>query len=188
MKRIKITEATDQQLRDHVETVLQLDVSGLNTRAKITARLGEAQPNDDTVLVADDAPVPGQTEAAKIDAPTAQRVVGEIDYGPIVYLKIMQTDSPGGKDPAQPNVNGHKLTINRNVLVGIPYAHYEALKHSYNGQPSGGFEGDESTAITFLHSTNYPLSEITLPPQAEVDAWLKATGPRELGGKVKVAA
>lgn len=181
-----IYEATDAELRGYAVNVKQVDVTGCDTREKLIGALSPVM-EDEFITVPDEETVVqfGQTERVKPNIPTAQRVVGGFDFGPIVYLKIMETEGAGGKHPASPSVNGREITVNRNQLVGIPYAHYEVLAHSYNGSPSQAeADGDSPKPIEYTHVTNYPLSEVRLPPQDEIDTWLTETGKRELGAKL----
>lgn len=179
-----IYDASDAELLDYAVNVKQVDVTGCNTREKLIGALSPVM-EDEFITVPDENVVTiGQTAKAKPNIPTSERVVGGFDYGPIVYLKIMETEGVGGKHPATPSVNGREIPISRNVLVGVPYAHYEVLAHSYNGSPSqADADGDSPKPIEYTHVTNYPLSEVRSPPDEEVEAWLIASGKRELGAR-----
>lgn len=185
MKKL-IHEASDTEIRDYAVNVKQVDIAGCDTRAKLMAALGPVM-EDEFITVPDEEKIVqlGQTAPVKPNIPTSERVVGGFDYGPIVYLKIMETEGVGGKHPATPSVNGREIPVSRSVLVGIPYSHYEVLAHSYNGSPSqADADGDSPKPIEYTHVTNYPLSEVRMPPQDEIDAWLTETGKRELGARM----
>lgn len=182
--KIEIKDATDDQIREFAETTLQVDTSEARNRAALMAAIGPAWPND-FIMIAD----PERDAQGEIVTPTPVHTFDSSrDDGPATTFKIMQTDMPGGKHPAAPDVNGRKLVIQRNVLVTAPYAFYLALTNAKVAVPhqDAGVPGLPAPEVQFTEVTNYPLSEVVLPPAADIAAWHARNGPRLLGGEAPV--
>lgn len=177
MERKQITACSDEELKVFAETVLQLDLTGANTRPKIVAALGQSGWEHDWVMV----------DADKNEEGDAVAVAAQIVYdtgrddGPPVKLKILETDMPGGRHPAHPDVNGRMLVVQRNMTVEIPYAFYLALKNAISGSVQQGPDRDGRPGeLITTNVTNYPMSEVELPTQAEIEAWHARNGSRAL--------
>lgn len=184
MQKINITDATDEQIRAFAIS-LQLDEDGAiasaRDRADLMAVLGPAWSDDYIFAEEPDnergaAPVP----VAQVKLDTGR------DDGPLVQFKILQTDMPGGKHPAHPCVNGKMLVMQRNMLIDAPYAYFLALQNARvgvveQGQDQRGSDGGMRPGdMTPTEVTNYPLSEVRLPPQHQIDAWHARNGGRLL--------
>lgn len=180
MRKIAISQATDEQVRAFCETTLQLELVGVSTRQQLEAVMGTAWPND--YILADD-PFGGEDhEQIEVAVPVPQKVFDTgRDDGPTVMVKILETNMPGGAHPAAPNVNGLTLVIQRGILVGIPYAFYAALQNAVVGSVHQGPDKDGKPGeLITTNVTNYPMSEVQLPPRAEIDAWIARNGSRLL--------
>lgn len=179
MQKIKITDATDDQLRAFAIS-LQLDVADAKSRADLFAVLGPAWDQDFIMAEEEDARGEAVTPIAQVSLNTGR------DDGPMVQFKIMQTEMPGGKHPAHPCVNGKMLVMQRNMLIEAPYAFYLALQNAIVGVMEQGPDqrsadgGTRPGELIATEVTNYPLSEVRLPPQSEIDAWHARNGPRLL--------
>lgn len=182
MKKIDILEASDDQLREFATTAQGLDVTDAKSRADLLAILGPAW-DQDYILVDDVTP---DTGAAAVPTPQVSYTAGNRDDGPMVKFKILQTDMPGGKHPAHPSVNGRMLVMQRNMLIEAPYAYFLDLQNAKVGvieqgrDQQGADGGMRPGDMTPTEVTNYPLSEVTMPPQAEIDAWHERNGGRLL--------
>lgn len=179
MFKLAIENATDQQLRAFCETTLQLELTGINDRARVEALMRTAWPND--FILVESEPV-GHSEQIEPVTPKPDMVFDTgRDDGPPVSLKILTTDMPGGKHPAHPDVNGKMIVIQRNMLVTIPYAFYHAMLNAQvavmNQEPDRDGKPGE---LVPTQVTNYPMSEVTLPPKHEIDAWRERNGSRLL--------
>lgn len=185
--KIDITAATDDQIRDFASTICGIDpelLAPATTRAKLLAVLSTVWTQEHITV-----PEPERNDQGEIveEVPVAQFDTGR-DDGPPTRFKILQTDMPGGKHPAAPDVNGKKLVIQRNVLVTAPYAFYLALANAKVAVPhqEQGTPGLPPPDVEFTEVTNYPMSEVTLPPAHEIAAWHKRNGGRLLGGEAPV--
>jgi hypothetical protein len=178
MKTIPIGEATDGELSQFATDVLALDISGTAGRADLLAAIGQAWNLPHISVPVDEGE--GGEDAARV--PLETLTTGR-DDGPLVMLKILPTDMPGGKHPAVVELVGGTgpKVIQRNMLVGIPYAYYLILQNAKpgvvdQGPEQNGRPGDLITTTV----TNYPLSEVQLPPQHEIEAWHERTKNRLL--------
>lgn len=184
MQKINITDATDEQIRAFAIS-LQLDEDGAiasaRDRADLMAVLGPAW-SDDYIFAEESDGERGDTvtPVAQISLKTGR------DDGPLVQFKIMQTEMPGGKHPASPSVNGKMLVMQRGMLLEAPYAYYQVLQHAIvgvveQGADTAGADGQRRPGdLIPTQVTNYPLSEVRLPPQHEIDAWHARNGGRLL--------
>lgn len=182
MKELKITAATDQQLRDFLTTNLQIEgVTATSTRAQLMALLGPVWKND-MIFVEDD----GSSITGEVVVPDAKfRYATGRDDGPPTRVTIMQTGGINGKHPAHPSVNGRKLVIQRNVPVDIPYAFFLALDNAVQTKITD--TGDGSKAYDRTNFTDYPMKDVVKPPQSEIDDWHRRNGNRVLGESAPVA-
>lgn len=181
---IEITDATDDQIREFASTICGIDpevIAPATTRAKLLAVLSTVWTQEHISV-----PDPARDAQGEIVTPTPVEVYDTSrDDGPPTTFKILQTDMPGGKHPAAPDVNGRKLVIQRNILVKAPYAFYLALNDAKVAIPhqAPGVPGLPPPDVEFTEVTNYPLSEVVLPPAADIAAWHARNGPRLLGGE-----
>lgn len=184
MQKIKIPDATDDQIRAFANS-LQLDEDGALTKARsradLMAVLGPAWDQD--YVFAEEA----DSERGEAAIPVSQvKLNTGRDDGPLVQFKIMQTEMPGGKHPAHPCVNGKMLVMQRGMLIDAPYAYYLALQNAIvgvveQGADTTGADGQRRPGdLIPTQVTNYPLSEVRLPPQSEIEAWHLRNGGRLL--------
>lgn len=179
MRKILIADATDDQLRQFATEILQVEVAPTAERGVVLALIQPAWGADFISLpeIDDDLGDDVQHEADVVFN------TGR-DDGPTTSFTILQTSMPGGKHPASPCVNGKMLVMQRNVRIDAPYAFYLALKNAQCGAiEQGEDQGNKPGALINVTVTNYPLSDVILPPQAEIDAWHARNGSRLLGGE-----
>lgn len=174
-RQIKIEEATEAQLRTFASTILALELEGnVDTREKLIAAITLAWNQPFITLPEEDELVLDGSQVVTPE-PTAQEIGlnnRHYRHDPKVTLTILTTDRPGGKEPAAPSVNGSPcLVIPRGKPVTIPYRFYLALKEAHEVK----FEQDEKFNWIETRHTNYPLTDVQLPPQAEIDAWFERT-------------
>lgn len=194
MKKLPITEASDEQLKTFAQTVLQIE-NVSNKRGEILAALQQGGWTQDHILVDGHEMDAGSDVLAQFEEPEEDfapfakvKGFGYWKDGPMVVLKIMSTDRPGGNEPAAPSVNGSApLVIQRNQLVQIPYDFYLVLKNCVGTKVEPGEKVTDELVRTDY--TDYPLSDVQLPSRAEIAAWQARTAGDELGHpKAKQAA
>jgi hypothetical protein len=185
MKKIPISEASDEQIAWFAKNVQQIaDVPA--KRGPLLAALVQSGYDDDFILVEGDDQTDDNQDIVQLQQPSpkvAKMPAAGFGYwrgSPMVTLKVLPTDRPGGNEPAHPSINGSPcLVIQRNVLVEIPYDFYLVLKQA------GGTKmlpGEKPTdPLIEVDYYEYPMVDVTLPSPAEIAAWQKKTGSNELG-------
>jgi hypothetical protein len=188
MNKLPIADAGTPQL---IEFAKIQQIENVPTdRAKVIAALVESGWTQDYILAADAAAPPGVADVAPAQAQTLE--VGEpitemptSGFGywrdaPMVVCKIMSTDRPGGNEPAHPSINGSPhLVVQRNVLVRIPHDFYLVIKQAGGTKLVPGAKAEDP--LIAQHYLEYPMSDVQLPTQAEIDAWRAKTEGDELG-------
>lgn len=194
MKKLPITEASDQQLRTFAADVQQIEKVPAE-RGKILAALTEGGWTQDYILVdgeesvfAESDPLPQTAQPRQDYIPfSSAKGFGFWRKGPMVKLKILSTDRPGGNEPAHPSVNGSPcLIIPRNKRVEIPYDFYLVLNNCIGTKITPGEKIEDELVHTDY--TDYPLTEVELPSPQEIAKWQEFTSGNELGGKVAAKA
>lgn len=194
--KVTIAEATDDQLKAFAKDFQQIE-SIPAARGGVIAALMESGWTNDFVYVAGEAAAPVQAEQT---APVAQVArAGEkpapmptsgFSYwkdSPMVTLRIMPTDRPGGNEPAHPIINGSPaLVIQRNKLVEVPWDFYLVIKQAGGTKLMPG--ADAKDDLVPQDYSEYPMTDVVLPSQAAVDAWIAKTQGHELGSPKAVAA
>jgi hypothetical protein len=126
---------------------------------------------------------PAQAQTLEVGEPITEMPTSGFGYwrnSPMVVCKIMSTDRPGGNEPAHPSINGSPhLVVQRNVLVRIPYDFYLVIKQAGGTKLVPGAKAEDP--LIAQHYLEYPMSDVQLPPQAEIDAWRAKTEGDELG-------
>lgn len=99
---------------------------------------------------------------------------------PMVVLRILPTDRPGGNEPAHPIINNSPpLVIQRNKLVEIPHDFYLVLRQAGGTKYLPGEKpNDPLIAIDYFE---YPMVDVILPDPRKVRAWGEWSGAQELG-------
>jgi hypothetical protein len=189
MKDIPIVEASDDQLKWFTQNVLQLtDVP--SDRAGLIGAIINAGHKADTIIVEGEsdqsaeaptsafAPQPLQPSEQVYKMPLTG--FGYWRNSPMVQLRIMSTDRPGGNEPAHPTVNGSPcMVIQRNRLVEIPYDFYLVLKQAGGTKVQPGEKPtDDLVRTDYLE---YPLQDVVMPSREEIAKWQAYTGAHELG-------
>lgn len=189
MKRIPIAEASDEQLKAFARDVQQID-NIPDQRGKIIAALVESGYTDDYILsdgpAQDDGPADDLPAFSQIEEPQEQVYkmptagFGYWKDSPMVRLKILPTDRPGGNEPAHPSINCSPcLVIQRNKLVEIPHDFYLVLRQAGGTKLVAGKEPtDELVRIDY---SEYPMTDVELPPKEAIARWQAQTSDNELG-------
>lgn len=177
-RQTPIEEATDDQLRSFLTTFLQIEVGPtVNSRAKLLAELSRAwkQPfihvGEDAELVLQDSDV--------APSPVVKDLSALYQDDPKVELVLDTTAYPGGEEPASPNVNGKMLVIQRGVKVRVPYRFYDALLNAFEDKTVQ--DPNDPGKLVVTRVSNFPMREVKLPPQAEIEAWFERTKDKVLG-------
>lgn len=181
MQKIKITDATDEQIRAFANS-LQLDEDGAIANAKgradLMAVLGPAWEADYIFAEADEAPV--QTSSTMQLAQHVKDFGPE--FGPLCTFRVMTTEMPGGKHAAGPSVNGKTCKIDRGILVSTNYAFYEALRNATGSVVEQGPDKDGKPGeMIVIDASNYPVSDYQAPSDAALAEWKRNYGSHELG-------
>lgn len=185
--KVAIDDASDDQLRSFATGYLQLELDDkVKTRAQIIAAIDKAWKNPFVLVQQGLQPVSTQAQAPE---PKAQFIGFLAKYrdDPPVELTIGKTGYPGGDKPVPVNVNGGNIVIPRGRAYVIPYRFYLALCNAHSVDVT---QDPKTMELQFNQTTNYPLQNIKLPPQADIDAWHKKFDSIPLGGvsKAKKAA
>lgn len=189
MQTIPISEASDEQLRACATLILGIDDDAVRgaDRPTLMALISPARPQtweEGTIKVPDAPPPPAQTGQVEAVAPKADLTflenLTEV-FGPLTRFKIISTNMPGGNHPAHPCVNGKQIVLQRNMLIDAPYAFYVALINAKVGDPYEvpGEHGKPPT-VAYAEITNYPLTDVVLPPQEAIDEWRARTADKLL--------
>lgn len=170
-KNIPIADASDSQIREFLTTFLQVEVGAASSRAELLAQLSKAWQQEH-IVVLDEGELELSDEQIVTPEVQAKDLTTRYQDDPAVELKIGKTGYPGGEHPASPRVNGRQIVIQRDVLVKVPYRFYLALLNSYEDQT----RADPKTGHPVVtRVTNFPLFDVKLPPQSEIDAWHERT-------------
>ncbi len=172
-----IAKASDAELRDFAELVLQLNAEGCGTRARLLALIRPAWPADYIFVEAADAAAAGDGEEPQADAARPQAQVklaggGGSKDDPKWLIRISATELTGGKDPVPVGVNGHIVVIQRNMEVEVPHRYIEALRNAVRVSVAQDPRTQEFTLSAF---TNYPLEIIERPSRDEIEAFRERT-------------
>jgi hypothetical protein len=193
MKQLPITEATDAQIEFFCRNVQQIaDVP--EGRGPMLGALVQSGYDSDFILVegeeTSEAPQSAFVQRQRPVEQVAKMPLSGFGYwkdSPMVTLKILPTDRPGGNEPAHPSINGSPpMVIQRNKLVSIPYDFYLDLKQAGGTKVTPG----EKPTDDLIHTDyfDYPMTDIVLPSQEEIDRWQAYTSGHELGkAKAKAA-
>ena len=134
-KKIPISEATEQQLRDFASTHLQLDIHHNAKLETVRSKVEQAWDKDEIFV---DAP-----EEADMSGQAPQPVLNSQQPCPpgFVRIRIHQTEEPGGDEDVPIGVNGKINLVQREKDVTIPHEYYEALtraiEYRYEMLPDG---------------------------------------------------
>lgn len=191
MKKIPISEASDAQIEWFAKNVQQLaDVP--KARGAMLAALIQSGHDDDFVLVEGSDEEPSEeafspmTQTApvgEVATPMPKSGFGAWRNSPMVTLRLLPTDRPGGNEPAHPSINGSPpLVIQRNKLVSIPYDFYLDLRQAGGTRVLPGEKATDD--LVHVDYYEYPMADVTLPSAAEIAAWQEKTGKIELGRPV----
>lgn len=193
MKQLPITEASDEQLKAFARDVQQIDQVP-NERGKILAALVESGYDKDFIFVdgqAEDSSDEPASAFAQIAEPSEKvHKMPAVGFGfwrnsPMVQLRILTTERPGGNEPAHPSINGSPcLVIPRGKLVEIPYDFYLVVKQAGGTKVVPGEKPTDE--LVKLDYVEYPLTDVVLPSKEEIAKWQAKTSGNELG-KAKAA-
>jgi hypothetical protein len=194
MQKLLIEDASTPQLAAFAGTLDLADVP--NDRPGIIAKLIEAGYSNDFIFVAPEAPVGAPEALAEplMQAMEGGEVPAEMPTSgfthwtksepgkppcPMVTLKVLSTERPGGNEPAHPIINNSPpLVIQRNKLVRIPWDFYEVLRQA--GGTALLPNGDNKDFVRQDYR-EYPMEVAQMPTKAQVDAWREWDGQHELG-------
>jgi hypothetical protein len=186
MKQVPIIEASDEQLKAFARDVQQIEKVP-NARGPLLAALLESGWDKEYVLAdGDDTANDDQPALAQFEQPQEKVTkmptsgFGQWRGSPMVRLKIMPTDRPGGAEPAHPSINGSPcLVIQRNQLVEIPYDFYLVLKQAGGTKVLPGERPNDP--LVEVDYYEYPMTDVVLPPPEEIAKWQAKTTGNELG-------
>jgi hypothetical protein len=134
MKKLPLSEATDGQIRTFAREVLGLEDADALSIKQLRTKV-ETVWTQLHIIVADDAPAPGETAAPK--GPTFAEIEARAGVGiaassskedPVVDLVIAETDKPDGKDPVYLNINNMAIFIARKKHQAVPWRYFQVLQ------------------------------------------------------------
>jgi len=178
MKQIPLVDATEDQLRKFAIEVLGLDIHHMAKSESITAKINQVWDKD-TIAVEEEnqtitaapgtaPPNPNLDDKVSIsEKPTAGILISSSKLDPKVHLELNRSDDKGGDRAVPLNVNGKTMLIPRGEACNVPYRYYlvlvNAVRTVYEQMDDGELAPREVPA--------YPFRVITMPDQAEIDAW-----------------
>jgi hypothetical protein len=137
MFKVKIEEATNEQLREYAQTMLQLDLEDSLSDADIRAKIDVVKPGLQLLTLNGDAPVQPTTSKAPVRAeyiPGADRVPPEdlshFRFDPIVTINITETNDEARQSDVSIIVGPNQWWIKRAEDAPVPYRVYLALKQA----------------------------------------------------------
>lgn len=128
MARIRLDDATNEQLAEFVENTLQIDVADRTNRASMLSIVADIHGHD--WIEAEAAPEAlqkrgrGRPKSASVD-PKAKPAT----------VRVMINPEEHGIDPVPISVNGVAYSVRRGEEVDLPYPYFEALKNAKRGVP-----------------------------------------------------
>jgi hypothetical protein len=194
MKKIPITEASDAQLREFAKTVQQIDKVPAQRGPLIAAILQSGWQNDYIITDTDQPDLPESSSPLEQHEEPEETVskmplkgFGFWKNSPMVHLRIMSTDRPGGNEPAHPSINGSPpLVIQRNILVEVPYDFYLDLKQAGGTKVIPGASATDE--LVRQDYKEYPMEIVKMPTREEIAKWQEHTSKMELGHPKAAAA
>ena len=193
-KQVLISQATPKELINFANIVMGLmNVPDNSTPDQTLAIIRDAGWDKNFVLLLDDIDEStirktrqnvrdGRISRARGDVADTAKRSSNLHKAPMCRIVLNATEEPGGGEPLQVNHNGVLLRIPRGVNCDIPYPYLailqEAIKTVYQQVR------DPITNKPKLLSKNvpaHPFQIVTMPPQEEIDAWIKRTAGIELG-------
>lgn len=169
-----IDQASDQELRDFAELVLQLEVPATAQRFDVLALITPAWPAD--YIYVDAAEIEefeqAQDESVRAEARIKLAVSAAYQDDPKWLVKITSTELIGGRDPVSVGVNGRPVVIQRGMEVEVPHRFIEALRLAVRESVTQDPRTGDFHRTNF---TNYPLEILERPSRAEIDAWFERT-------------
>lgn len=172
--KIKLADASTEQLRWFASSYLNLEVSPSDNASSLRVAISRAWDDAEISVPSDMAgeskKAPRKTAAAP--APGAALAPKDSSRDPRVTLIISRQDGPGGDRPVEVGVNGTLILIPRGEPATVAYRYYEALKNAvqtvYEQTPDGDIIGRD------VHT--YPFQVTNMPPESAVQAWLDGMG------------
>lgn len=176
-KRIHLKDATDQQIRTYIDTVLQVPVATNAGRNEMCAAILRADPSGEITLLEED-------RAPKTDDDNYRAILNSMNLvetmkplkgtgpayktDPLVVITIARSEEKGGDEPVPLGVNGKRFDVMRGVPVEIPWRYFLVLRQciktvyhqvSVNEPPIG------------RDVPMYPFNIQAMPPREEIEAW-----------------
>lgn len=173
-KTVPWDEATLPELKKFATESLGMPVNYNIGEETLRGKIRQAFAGDSiTVMEVDgegDAPA-SDAPAPPTQAPTDGKALRgtSASNDPKVKITIAEVEGPGGKRAIPVGVNGVQMLIPRGRPVDIPYRYYLVLTHAIKTV----HEQDEASGeIISSDVPSYPMSVNTMPPQADIDAYL----------------
>lgn len=196
---VSIDNASYQQLA-HFITSQNLDIPRGSNAVGLRARIRQGFPDLTEITVPDDLSARAEGTAAKpkntVLAPAADvgegpsrpsfpsgRAAQHFRYDPKVRLEVLPSSDPTRAKDVQVAVQGDVILIRRGREVEVPYRFYLALNEAVEQvardtdqeHPESGLPIKE-----WVEQKSYPFSIISMPSNAEIDAWHERMAKLEL--------
>jgi hypothetical protein len=156
MRSMKITEASDEELRLYARDSLGLEIHPKLSRANTLAKISAAKP-DVVEITLVDLPQP-QMEKRKRNS--------NDDGRGTVRLIIHTQEGDGGDKPIELGCNGKFMKVPRGAEVELPYRFYEVLNNAVRYQYENA-AGDKGLDPTPRRVHQHPFSILRMPEQAK---------------------
>lgn len=180
-KKISIHEATQAQLRHVLETqygvprihpstgiktlLTKLQTVHVGSEIEVDDGLEQSTPTKADNVVG----MPQELGAVVAPSPTAGHALGGMSSrdAPKVTIMIFNGEGAAGTQKVFVGWNTKGMLIERGKPQPIPYPYYDILKNAIETQTFQDEKGEDVTTEVQA----YPFSVISMPTQAEIDAW-----------------
>lgn len=172
VRRIPIETATADQLRWHAQNQMGLEVSSTMNKHTLIAKIRQGHWEHDYIHFG--------TEKAEgvFDRPTAPKEANTGPDGgpaePMVTVTIPMSERPGGKDAVPLFVNGIGIWVKRATQSKIKYRYFLQLQGAVETRFDQELDArNRPGPMIPMEIALYPHTVNFMPPQDEIDAWLK---------------
>lgn len=129
-ERIKVADATAEQLRTFAVRIMGLEVSDRANRQQVIGKLQEAGFTAETIPALDAQAAPAGRRLGGGGPQRRVRPGTEADPVYEVCVTIQATEQPGGQEPVRCEVNGRAIFIPRGEPVWIAEKYAEVLENA----------------------------------------------------------
>lgn len=174
MTKIKIEDASLDQMRQFATEVLGMDVAPQTNSPTLRAKIAQAWDGDHIEVDGEVGPSGRLVKpAAPATKPTGHQITAVSAKGdPVVMLVISEQPGKGGDRPVPVGVNGVAILIPRGAPQPVPWRYYQALCSAVQTV----YEQLDDMTIIAKQVPCYPVTVTQMPPQDQIDRWNAVMG------------